>query len=234
MARGGKAGWLQGGVRVILFDRTWRLPDGETHLVNWMLNRNQRVDGRLTYQYHKYEAARDQCKQRHVALDIGAHVGLWSYWMARDFQKLIAFEPKPSHVECWHANMAAYDNAILHEVALGNERRKIGLKTGPSSSGDTSVDLSASDVPMCKLDDYKLRDVDLIKIDCEGYEAFVLEGARETLTRCKPVLIVEQKPGHGQRYGRGEHDAVTLLEAMGATMVWEYAGDYVLTFEKAA
>lgn len=220
---------------MMLYDRTWYLPDGESHLANWMANRNQRVEGRLTYQYHKYEAALNHCTRRRTALDIGAHVGLWSYWMARDFDKLFAFEPKKEHVECWQANMKDRDNVWLYEVALGNERRLVGLQTGAASSGDTSVNLKASSgAAMVTLDSYHLRDVDFIKIDCEGFEKFVLEGARDTLARCQPVVIVEQKPGHGQRYGLGEHDAVRLLEEMGARLVWEYAGDYVLTFEQAA
>src|SRR5687768_3363138 len=111
---------LQGGAGVKLFDRSWWLPDKEQHLVNWMLNANRRVEGRLQYQGHKYEAALNQCKSRNLALDIGAHVGLFSYWMAKDFQRLIAFEPKLEHVECWHANMQGFDNATLYEVALGN------------------------------------------------------------------------------------------------------------------
>jgi FkbM family methyltransferase len=230
MAAGCEACRLQDrGARVIAFDR-WMLPAGEEHLQTWMTHKNQRVAGRLTYQYHKYEGALKFVGQRRVAVDVGAHVGLWSYWMARDFATLHAFEPKPEHVQCWNANMEGVMNAHLYEAALGNEERQVGLHTGPDSSGDTTVVLDAFGTPMRTLDSFNFQDVDFLKIDCEGFEVFVLEGARETLARCKPTVIVEQKPGHGQHFGRGEHDALALLKGMGARQVWDYAGDYVMAF----
>lgn len=215
---------------MIRFDH-WHLPDGEQHLQAWMAQKNTRVDGRLTYQYAKYEAALRFCTKRRVAVDVGAHCGLWSFWMARDFETLHAFEPKPEHVECWQANMSGRTNATIYNVALGSEEREVGLETGPSSSGDTGVVLDGVGVPMRTLDSYDLWAVDLIKVDCEGFEVFVLEGATEMLLRCRPTVIVEQKPGHGQRFDRGELDAVALLESMGARRVWDYSGDYVLIWE---
>jgi FkbM family methyltransferase len=212
---------------------SWWLPDGETHLVKWMNATNHVIDGRQTYQYHKYEAAMKHTRQRRVSADCGAHVGLWSFWMARDFETVECFEPKAEHIVCWTANMIDRPNARMHPVALGAEAKSVGLVTGPSSSGDTAVDLDGIGVPMKTLDSYEFPVLDLLKLDMEGYEVFALEGARETLARCRPTVIVEQKPGHGQHFGRGERDAVTLLESMGAKQVWEYAGDFVLVFPEA-
>jgi FkbM family methyltransferase len=230
MAAGGETCWLQDrGASVIAFDR-WMLPDGEEHLQAWMTHANHRVAGRLTYQKKKYDAALGFVSERRVAVDVGSHVGLWAYWMAQDFGLVHCFEPKPEHVQCWNVNMEGVMNARLYEAALGREERQVGLYTGPSSSGDTTVVLDAHGTPMRTLDSFHLQDVDFIKIDCEGFEVFVLEGARETLARCKPTVIVEQKPGHGQHFGRGEHDALALLKGMGARQVWDYAGDYVMAF----
>jgi FkbM family methyltransferase len=217
------------GEGVKLFDAWW-LPNDETHLEQWMRTKNRRVDGRLTYQYEKYEAALKHVPRKRVAVDVGSHCGLWAYWMVRDFGYVECFEPKMAHVLCWNANMINAPNARLHPVALGEKERTVGLTTGPASSGDTAVDFKGSDVPMVTLDSYEFPTVNLLKIDCEGYEAFVLEGARETLLRCRPTVIVEQKPGHGQRFGRGEHDALHFLVSLGAQHVWDYAGDYVLVF----
>lgn len=216
---------------MIAFDR-WFLPDGEQHLQTWMTHANRRVDGRLSYQYHKYEAALKHCRQRRVAVDVGAHAGLWSFWMARDFAAVHAFEPKPEHILCWSANMADATNARVYPFAIGQQAGRVDVVTEPTSSGDSRVERVADDaaVEMRTLDSFHLEAVDFLKIDCEGYEAFVIEGASETLQRCRPTVIVEQKPGHGQRFGRGELDAVTLLKAMGAKQVWDYAGDYVLAF----
>ena len=43
-----------------------------------------------------------------VALDIGAHVGIWSTRLAQRFKNVIAFEPVPKHIECWKQNMLSF------------------------------------------------------------------------------------------------------------------------------
>src|SRR5688572_25675425 len=155
------------------FDQ-WFLPDGEKHLPEWMTLAQQRRDGRLTYQIKKYEAALKHCPRRGVAIDIGAHVGLWSFWMAKDFGTLHAFEPKPAHGECWRANMAGVENATLYPIGLGAAPGRIEIVTEPTSSGDSRVGRIADDAPieMRTLDSFGVEQVDFIKIDCEGFEAF--------------------------------------------------------------
>lgn len=218
---------------MVRFDAWW-LPDGETHLSEWMEKKDQRVDGRLTYQYGKYEPASNRCGRRVGAVDIGAHVGLWSYWMARDFEKVYAFEPKAEHGACWLLNVAQREGVTLYPVALGAGARRVGLRTDGASSGNTRVDLDGDDVEMRTLDSYAFTDIDFVKIDCEGYEYDVLIGARETLQRCRPVVVVEQKFGGGQRYGHGDQDAVALLVSMGARPIWNLGWDYVMSFREAA
>ncbi|MDZ4253977.1 MAG: hypothetical protein U1A72_15515, partial [Sulfuritalea sp.] len=58
----------------------WHFPDGEAHFPDWMRKRNEVVDGRLTYQYHKLSAAMAHVKQFRVAVDVGAHIGTWAYY----------------------------------------------------------------------------------------------------------------------------------------------------------
>jgi Methyltransferase FkbM domain len=53
------------------------------------------------------------------------------------------------------------------------------------------VSVGNQEVQMYSIDHYNLSDVSLIKIDVEGYEQQVLEGAIETIVRCKPALYVE-------------------------------------------
>jgi FkbM family methyltransferase len=183
----------------------------------------------------KYAAALNRCAQRRVVVDIGAHVGLWSYWMERDFETLHAFEPKSAHGECWWLNVPQRAGVELHPVALGASVRRVGLQTETvTSSGNTWVRLDGSDVEMRTLDSFGLTDVDLIKIDCQGYEYDVLLGACDTIQRCRPVLVVEQKVGGGARFGRGDQDAVTLLREMGAEELWNLGWDFVMQFPEAA
>jgi hypothetical protein len=75
-----------------------------------------------------------------------------------------------------------------------------------------------------------LTGVDLIKIDVEGYEYFVIKGGEKTILENKPAIIVEQKTGFGGRYGISDKSAVDHLESLGAVVRKELAGDYILSW----
>ncbi|MDZ4382809.1 MAG: FkbM family methyltransferase [Parvibaculum sp.] len=211
----------------------WHFPDGETHLIKWMLTVNDPFQGRLTYQRRKYLAALEFVKERRVAVDIGGHVGLWSWPMSFDFERVVAFEPLSAHVECFHSNLAGVTNVELRQCALGESIGEVAVRNRtPDSSGDTGVDPDGEGelVRLRMLDEFELRDVDFLKCDCEGFEVFVMRGAEETLKRCKPVVIVEQKPETGMeaRYGIGATDAVTYLQSLGYRKARAIQGDYIM------
>lgn len=222
---------------MLTFD-AWVFPDGETHIPEWMTREDHRIDGRLSYQYGKYEAALNLCQRRRTAVDVGAHVGLWSYWMARDFRAVHAFEPAADHRACWQQNLMSWPmKATLYPVALGADAGMVGIDTDdPASSGNAHVSTNGTPptVERRTLDSYTIKHVDLLKIDCEGYEYFVVSGALDTIRRCRPVVVVEQKLGFGPRYGRGDIDAVMLLTDLGAKVFANVGGDYILTCEAVA
>ena len=224
----------------------WWLPDGEAHLQEWMTTVGVKVNDRLAYQRHKYLKALSYVPEnrRRFALDIGAHVGLWSYQIIQDFKKLWAFEPMPQHRDCWHENMAGISHCILLPYALGETRGNVRIRSRtPGSSGDTGVDPKAECsslrvsidenegevVALRPLDEFGFSEVDFIKIDCEGYELFILRGAEETLLRNKPVLIVEQKPETGmeERYGVKVEDCLQFMSKLGAKKLAGIQGDYI-------
>lgn len=225
---------MEGDWTMKTFDK-WVLPDREEHLQEWMTKTNQRTfGGRLAYQLNKYELAMRQlpASRRRVAIDIGAHVGLWSWNMAHDFAQVKAFEPYPDHIECYKVNMELCTNFNLYLTALGDKDGTVTIKTRTrNSSGDTGIEPDGLSVNIHRLDDYNFENVDFIKVDCEGYEYFVLKGATETLKRCKPVVIVEQK-GFETKYGLLPAQAVQLLCDLGATVKAQYSGDYVCSWEK--
>ncbi len=215
-------------------------PEGEQHLPMWMQAKPHMRAGKGTYQYEKYETALKYAKGRRVAVDIGAHVGMWSRVMALDFKTVHSFEPVEKHIECYRKNMKAEiaaGRAILHATALGAEPGWVAMVNGTEgSSGDTWVkeqkltDPPEHSVPLSMLDSYELRDVDFLKVDNEGYELFALRGAEETLKRCRPVVIVEQKPGRAQKFGLRERQAVEYLQALGASLCREISGDFVMAW----
>lgn len=222
------------------------VPATEEHMVPFLQDRAQMVNGRGTYQRKKWQTAIALCPptRRRLAVDVGSHVGLWSAHLAAAFEAVECFEPHPLHRHCWELNMrAAQARATLHGVALGARADRLLLASNPASSGDTWIDPASSgdplsgdgrerfEVEVATLDMYDLSHVDLLKLDCEGFELPVLRGARRTLEEWRPLVVVEQKlpkPGHAftARYGYGPTDACTYLEQLGAKLQRVISGDY--------
>lgn len=216
----------------------WYFPDGEIHLPEWMAKTRQMRNGVHQYQFVKYQTALKFCRSRpRLAVDVGAHVGQWSKNMAIDFESVAAFEPVPDYAKCWRKNMEDVRNATLYPVAIGEADGIVSLTCGtPGSYGDTFIAQKeegnvAVDVQMHTLDSFDLQCVDFIKVDCEGYELFVLKGGERTIVRDKPCIIVEQKPGRAQKFGIKETEAVDLLQSWGAKLNAVMSGDYVLSWE---
>lgn len=207
----------------------WYFPDHETHLQSWLMKVNDHADGRLRYQGKKQIEAMKYCKQFRLALDVGGHVGLHSYYLSKQFARVIAFEPVMDHRMCFGKNVLA-PNVELRGVALGEDDQSISIKTSNGSSGDSWINGKGM-IPQIRLDSLELQEVDYIKIDCEGSELPALRGGEETIKRCRPCIMVEQKPGHAQRFGLGETAAVDYLKSLGAVLRAELSGDFIMSFE---
>jgi FkbM family methyltransferase len=207
------------------------LPDHELHFIEWMDRNGEMVDGRGTYQIKKLRAAMEWVKQFRVAVDVGAHCGLWSMHLATRFGDLHAFEPVEEHRACWWKNLDGRMNVHLHPCALGEKEGGVSMNIPHTSSGGTTV-AGTGPIPLERLDAFGLNDVDFIKLDCEGYELFALRGAEQMLLRCRPCVIVEQKPGRAQKFGLGETDAVSYLEGLGAKRRQELSGDFILSWDE--
>jgi FkbM family methyltransferase len=213
----------------------WYFPDGESHLPTWIANPKVRMilNGRAAYQGQKQVATMELCRNFRTAVDIGGHVGLWSFNLAAKFEHVHAFEPVADHRACFERNVLdVHDgvtkaaNVTLHACALGDREDMISIITAPTSSGDSRVN-GPGDIPMHTLDSMGITDVDLVKVDAEGFELFILMGAVETLKRDLPVIVVEQKPGHAVKYGLGDRDAIPFLESLGYRVAREMSGDFL-------
>jgi FkbM family methyltransferase len=208
----------------------WYWPDDERHLLDWMSTAKPPVlNGRLAYQGTKQQAALKHCKQFRTAVDVGAHIGLWSFNLAHAFAHVHAFEPVSLHRACFALNTSGLTNITMHECALGALPGRVSIRSAPGSSGDSSV-APGDDIVMRRLDDFDLQDVDLIKVDCEGFEENVLVGGCDTLLKWRPTVIVEQKRDMASRFGLKPQGAVTMLKGMGWKVAQELSGDYVMVY----
>lgn len=218
------------------------LPDGEKHFPQWMTDNGEIVDGRGTYQIKKFREAMKWCRKFETALDVGGHVGLWSMQMSKLFGQVHAFEPVSQFRSCFRENVLA-SNVVLHECALGSYPGHVTMKIpeldGGLDTGGTHVNLTSNNysptapgsVELKMLDEFQFRQVDFIKIDCEGYELEVLKGGLNTL-ESKPCIIVEQKPHKLMaNYGTKGAPAVDYLLGLGAKLRTELSGDFILSWD---
>jgi hypothetical protein len=127
-------------------------------------------------------------------------------------------------------NVPARPQDVLHGCALGASTGLVALApVTPSSSGGTYV-AGPGTIPLRTLDSFNLERIDLLKIDVEGYELEVLQGGAETVTRCRPVCIVEQRPAQVSHFKHGAVDAIRWLQRLGGRIAWTDKRDYVVVF----
>ena len=175
-------------------------------------------DGR--YQHENLWAAVSHCRKRRTVIDGGAHVGMWSRTFAQLFDRVIAFEPAQDTFACLRYNVDA-ENVELRNQALGAKTGKVrvtmkGFKgtLREFNSGARYV-ASGGDIDRITVDSLGLQDLDLLKMDIEGSEVHALMGAVDTLVRCKPVVLFENK-NEWKRHGFPVTAPHQILDALGA------------------
>lgn len=172
-------------------NKLW-IPDNEMWQ-NWCLN----------YEIKHWKEVVMHIQSTKTALDIGAHVGIWTRRMAQIFEKVYAFEPISKHIECHKENLKEYDNVILNQIGLSNKTDTAIMKELDFNSGSSTLEWKKLttkntkhkqrqiEINLRTLDSYGITDVDFIKMDVEGHEVSVIEGAKETLTNNSPVIFIE-------------------------------------------
>jgi FkbM family methyltransferase len=160
-------------------------------------------------------------------LNIGANAGYFCLLADRLGLDVIAFEPEPAAFRLLQRNLALNDSrALAIPAALGDHwRRQSFFGTGtagsllPGLSGTPGWDQRR--VTVLPFDELGLPTTDpppamLWLLDCEGAEPLVLAGARESLKRARPLLILEWQPG---RQRERWSSCVDLLLELGFTDV---------------
>ena len=209
----------------------WYFPDIETHFPQ-MLAKNISKGGPTEYQQPVRLRSLQHVKNKRTALDIGANVGLWSRDLVKYFDQVIAFEPVAMFRECLEKNVTA-SNISVESVALGDSEGQVRMIITEGNTGHTHVDPASTngDTRIIRLDSLNLQNVDYIKIDCEGFEYRVLQGAKETIQRCRPVVVIEQKPHDMYSKDYGQFAAIGLLEDWGMVRLDQVKDDWIMGWQ---
>lgn len=177
-------------------------------LTNWGLDSNQFIiPGR--YERDLVDWAMQFVTPETQFVDVGAHIGSWTLLMAPRAKQVTAFEPQRMRYYQLCGNLALnnLDNVVAVNCGLASpERRnthhtlyKFRQDSGSSTlredvkrfSDAVTPAFGSESVYLTCLDDHKLTNVSLLKLDVEGFELEVLKGAVDTLTRCRPHIVLE-------------------------------------------
>ena len=161
-----------------------------------------------------------------MVIEVGANIGAHTLHLARlvgPAGVVIAFEPQQVLFYLLCANLALNEqfHVRAYRMAVGGD---VGLTKvppidyrGDQNFGGVSLSQAAAgdSVGLVTLDSFvSMPSLRLLKIDVEGMECEVLEGARQTITRHRPILYVEND--------RRQHSArlIGLLQELEYTLYW--------------
>ena len=147
------------------------------------------------------------CPSGGVAMDVGANFGEWSLQMARavgQTGQVFAFEPSADIAEALRKTLRVngQSQTTVIEAAVSSRAGDAEFTVNEAHSGKSGINIGNTDgasnkvtVKTISLDDFArrqtLRRLDLIKIDVEGHEADVLEGAESVLKTFAPAIVLE-------------------------------------------
>lgn len=180
-----------------------------------------------------------------TVLDIGANLGevsLNAAKMVGDAGKVFAFEPFPATFRKLQENaeLNCFTNLCLVNKALGSETTTLTMFSPQAGnegmnriSPEATFGSSETLVDVMPLDDFadaeELKKIDLIKLDVEGFEMYVLKGAIRSLKKFRPKLFVEVTDEYLTEQGSSASELIEFLLEQDYTLTHAENGEAVTT-----
>jgi FkbM family methyltransferase len=194
-----------------------------------------------------WEAISPRLSDGQVMLDVGAHIGYFTLKGSVRVGKsgrVVAFEPNPRTVAKLRTNVAASHaaNVIIIPVACTDSETTLKFydatargnsgasSLSPANAGKRSREFTVRGRPIDDvLRELGIQRVDVMKVDVEGAELYVLRGAKETLQRFHPKLVIEVVPRQLAGMNTTVEQLFSFIKQMGYTrgrqfddMDWEW------------
>ena len=151
-----------------------------------------------------------------VGANIGNHAAYWSAFVPHT--AMHCFEPVPDNYELLLLNAPG---AVCHPAALSDVQGRVKMAADWQNMGRSHIARRGDfRVTTRTLDTFHLDDVSLLKIDVEGYEGKVLMGARRTVMRSHPAIVVED-----EHDAFGDHLMWAGISGYRKTREWSGAND---------
>ena len=160
------------------------------------------------------------CPKGREAIDAGANIGTYSYFLRKHAKRVYAYEPNPELA----ARLARlFPDVTVRNLALSDKRGHVVLKVPVDTVGNVQHELASISqnfegyvrefhVDAITIDSENLSDVGFVKIDVEQHEREVLYGALLTIERCHPVIMTEISP---LKYEQGLCEVFSFITDIG-------------------
>ena len=194
------------------------VPSNDVHIEQWKAGAPF-TQNKCLNKFIKY--CESQTKKMKTVIDVGAWCGTWAKAIEPFAKKVIAFEPDKTHFECLQRNCTI--NCTPRMEAVGAQLQEVSL-TEDNFTQAKRVN-EKGNIRMITLDHMAYEDVDMIKIDVEGYEMEVLKGATKTLESVKYLMI--ELNNNTKKYGSSNIVVEKFIADLGFKVLMEHWPDKV-------
>ena len=193
---------------------------------------------------HAYRYLKASPVKSYNVIDVGANIGAFSLSLASMLgdekinSSIYAFEPSNRTNTLLRYNCTLNDNmnvtVNVYDFAIGEQNCIVNMSQDELNSGASAVAANpgSSQTVACQMitidnfvESASIPRVDFIKIDLEGYDLFVIDGALSVIIRDKPGLYMEISPSWFRRHQRSEKELFDFLESKNYQIYWDNDGD---------
>jgi FkbM family methyltransferase len=154
---------------------------------------------------HMTDVFNKYVKKTDVVLDCGAHIGYHTLQLSKLCQTVHAFECNPKTYLYLKKNVQHVKNVVINKCGLSDRLGTTTINycadfnTGMCALNDNPMEKPQQiqslnqevKVDLLTIDSLQIGRVNFMKIDVEGYERKLIDGAIETINRCKPIMVIE-------------------------------------------
>jgi FkbM family methyltransferase len=168
------------------------------------------------------------------ALDVGTNNACNAIHYAKRFNHVDCFEPTPLAQQLWTNTVRdnAVANVTLHTVAVGEIAKTAEMLAHPKNGGHNHIRATSRDtikdiytVQVVPLDSFNFVNVGFIKVDVEGYEKFVLEGAQQLIQQSRPTIQLEIVSPQCRKFNYKAEDMIQWIRSWDYTVVSKNRGN---------
>lgn len=171
------------------------------------------------------DAARSIGKKPTNIVHAGGNTGMYAIEFAKRCSTVYTFEPSHENFQAMSLNCMPYSNIFMFRAALGPSPGSIQVVNDePHNTGTWRVGSNTGDIPMIRIDDLGLVDVDIIHLDVEGFELPAIQGAVNTIKSYYPVLAFESL-NHNVAYNYTQEELFDFVCSLGYNAYQVYSNE---------